>query len=65
MSVVVAIKENDTIYFGADTLMTRKNTKVSETNNIEKFKLTKLSNGLILGRVGGVSTTQKLVLNEE
>ena len=65
MSVVVAIKENDTIYLGADTLMARKNTKVPEINNIEKFKLTNLPNGIILGHVGGVSTTQKLVLNEE
>ena len=37
MSVVVAIKENDTIYFGADTLMTRGDTKLSEVNNEEKY----------------------------
>ena len=47
MSVVVAIKENDTIYFGADTLMTRGSTKIPEINNEEKYKLTKFKNGVI------------------
>lgn len=65
MSVVVAIKENDTIYFGADTLMTRGDTKISEVNNEEKYKLTKFSNGVILAHTGGVATTQKLVFHEE
>ena len=65
MSVVVAIKENDTIYFGADTLMTRGNTKIPEINNEEKYKITKFSNGVVVCHTGGVATTQKLVFHEE
>lgn len=65
MSVVVAIKENDTIYFGADTLMTRGDTKLSEVNNEEKYKITRFSNGVVICHTGGVATTQKLVFHEE
>ena len=65
MSVVVAIKEDDTIYLGADTLMTMGSTKIPEINNEEKYKLTKFKNGVILAHTGGVATTQKLVFHEE
>lgn len=65
MSVIVAVKENDVIYMGADTLSIMGDKKYNEFYNLDKLKITKLSNGVLLGHAGSVSSIQKLVLNEE
>lgn len=62
MTVVVAIKENGTVYMGADTQSSRENQKESSLN---KFKISKLKNGILIGFSGRVDSIQLLLENED
>ena len=54
MSVIVAIKENDVVYMGADSQTTagmRKRSYLNETG----FKIVRLENGILVGFCGRVA----------
>ena len=60
MSVIVAIKENDVIYFGADSQTSvghKKHTNLNETS----FKVARLSNGMLVGFCGRVAARQAIL----
>jgi len=63
MSIVIAIKKDDTVYFGADTQRTAglsKQNCLCESN----FKVTKYKNGVLLAHVGSVRTSFQLYIQE-
>ena len=60
MSVIIAVKENGTIYMGADTQTTagyRKSTMLNEMG----FKVSKLDNGILVGFCGRVASKQTIM----
>lgn len=60
MSVIIAVKEQDTIYFGFDTQTTtgrNKNNYLNET----MFKVIKLDNKILFGFCGKVSLKQRIL----
>ncbi len=64
MSLVIAVKKGDTVYFGADTQTTcggRKDNIVREFN----YKVQKLPNGVLLSAVGSVSSGQLILAHPE
>lgn len=64
MSLIVAIKKDDVIYFGADTQTT---TGVFKKNQVieERYKVKKMPNGFMVGIVGTVYPSMTLRLHEE
>ena len=64
MSVIVAVKENGTIYMGADSQTTtgrRKRNGLNETS----FKITRLENGMLVGFCGKVAAKQAILSMED
>ena len=60
MSVIVAIKENDVVYMGADSQTTagmRKRSYLNETG----FKIVRLENGILVGFCGRVAAKQVIM----
>ena len=57
MSVIVAIKENDVIYMGADTQTTAGRRKYNSLNETE-FKIKRLDNGILVSYCGSVAAGQ-------
>ena len=60
MSVVVCIKEGDTVYLGADTQTTLGSRKKLHFINETGFKIKRTDEGILLGACGAVQTTQFL-----
>ena len=60
MSVIVALKENETIYMGADTQITAGNKKENGLNE-SSFKISKLDNDILVGFCGNLSQKQKIL----
>lgn len=60
MSLVVAIKQNDVVYLGADTQTTTLDFMEKYKKNEENFKITKMPNGVVIGHTGAVISTQQL-----
>lgn len=64
MSVIVAVKENGTIYMGADSQTTtgrRKRNGLNET----AYKITRLENGMLVGFCGKVAAKQAILSMED
>ena len=71
MSVIVAVKENGTIYMGADSQTTAGNRKKNHLNETS-YKVVRLDNGMLVGFCGRVAARQIILsikdvftLNEE
>ena len=64
MSVIVAIKENDVVYMGADSQLTIGKKKLN-TLNETSFKITKLDSGMLVGICGSVSMGQAFLSRED
>lgn len=60
MSVIVAIKENEVIYMGADSQTTAGRRKYSYLNETS-FKITRLDNGILVGFCGRVAARQAIL----
>lgn len=60
MSLVVAFKKDGVVYMGADTQSTC-DTAISRALNESGFKITRLSNGMLVGICGRVKGHQKII----
>jgi ATP-dependent protease HslVU (ClpYQ) peptidase subunit len=60
MSVIVAVKENGTIYMGADSQTTAGRLKFHNLNEIG-YKVAKLPNGVLVGFCGRVASRQTIL----
>ena len=60
MSLVVAFKKDGVVYMGADTQSTCGST-ISRTLNESGFKITRLSNGILVGICGRVKGHQRII----
>ena len=64
MSVIVAIKENDIVYMGADTQSTAGDYLYRIKSPIE-YKIQRLENGMLVGLCGSKSVAQQLVAQSD
>jgi len=64
MSVVVAIKNGDYVYMGTDSMTSMGNDKVTKLEE-KTFKITKFSNGVLIGVCGRVGAHQELCAHPE
>ena len=62
MSVIIALKENGVIYFGADTQATTSSSEKSLAMNDVKFKVQRFDNGILAGFCGSAGSIDKIVL---
>lgn len=61
MSLIVAIKKDDAIYIGADTLITQGTSQLLFGTNHNNSKIKLFDNGIIVGNVGGLSASHNLI----
>lgn len=64
MSLVVAYKRNGIVYMGADT-QSSKGSTIDRTLNESGFKITRLSNGILIGVCGRVKGHQRIVAQKK
>ena len=65
MSLVIAVKKDGVVYFGADTQATYGRGERRSHLNKENLKIKVLPNGIILGRVGSVHSLQHVWAHSE
>lgn len=58
MSVIVAIKDGDTIYMGADSQRTTQSGRVDRGFNESYLKINRMDNGILVGFCGSVTSKQ-------
>jgi ATP-dependent protease HslVU (ClpYQ) peptidase subunit len=64
MSVVMAVKQGNRIWFGADTQSTRGTDRYNQLSHND-FKVTKLPNGVLLAMTGETATSQAILAHPE
>ena len=64
MSVVMAVKQGDRIWFGADTQSTRGTDRYNQLSPHD-FKVTKLDNGILLAMTGETASSQFILAHPE
>ena len=64
MSVVIAVKQGDRIWFGADTQATRGTDRYNQLSQND-FKVAKLDNGMLLSMTGETRTAQFILAHPE